>query len=264
MSVASSIRSALSRLTGSSRRLSARRRPARTFGNTERLEPRQQLSVSVGLPQLNPKSDTGARDGVTSITTPLFAGIVAKGTTAQLEITNVDTGLVVTTLTAATRKTGAWSVAVPRGSALAEGSYEVRAIQSAVGVDPVKSEPLAIRISTRAPTLQSFTFDATTYTATVKFDAPVRGVTLGNFSITGDWLPGWIKLTDKRVRPLGIVLSPSSATAASDTFTVTLGRTDLIESGSYTLRFDPTQSKIVSNQTGVRTALTSQSISAEL
>lgn len=240
-----------------------RRRPSCRLGDAERLEPRRQLSVSVGMPVLDAKSDSGARDGVTAIVTPAFSGRVAKGTSAMLEITSIETG-VVSTVKATTSKAGTWKAAVPRTTPLANGAYLVKAIQTATGVDPVASNALQIRIENRAPSVQSFAFDPATFTATLKFDMPVKGVSLKNFAISADWFPGWIRLSDRRAKPLGVQLSPGSG-AGSDTYTIRLGRADLVEPGQYTLRFDPMQGAVVSTQTNVRVGSAGiRDVSAEL
>jgi len=226
-----------------------RRRPGRLEGG-ERLESRLQLSAVVLTPKLDPRSDSGARDRITAVTAPVFSGKVARGTAAIVVVTNADTG-VTAEFAAATKKTGAWRLAVPRSSPLADGRYSVSAIQIAGGAVAGQSAPLEIRIASRPAAITSLTFDPDRYVATIRFDQPVRGVSLKNFFIRADGLFGSISLADKRARPLGIGISPSSK-AGSDTFVITIRNLGMVESGLYTLRFEPARTKITSIQTGLR------------
>ena len=208
--------------------VAGRRRAAR-LSHAERLESRLQLSATVLTPMLDARSDTGARDQVTAVTAPVFSGRVAQGTTATLAVTNADTGDT-STFAAVTKKNGSWRVAVPRSSPLAEGRYLVKAIQLSGGVAAGESADLEIRIVTRPPAVTSFTFDLVSFSSTLRFDQVVKGVSLKNFSISGGSLPGSISLADKRVKPLGVTISPSS-TAAGDTFVVSIANSVLTRAG---------------------------------
>jgi len=228
----------------------AGRRRAARLSCAERLESRLQLSATVLTPMLYARSDTGARDRVTAVTAPVFSGRVAKGTTATLAVTNSDTGDT-STFAAVTKKNGSWRVALPKSSPLAEGRYLVKAIQLSGGVAAGESADLEIRIVTRAPALTSFTFDLASFASTLRFDQAVKGVSLKNFSISGGSLPGWISLADKRVKPLGVRISPSS-TAAGDTFVVSIANSEYVDAGLYTIRFDPSRTKISAFETAVK------------
>jgi len=228
----------------------------------ERLESRLQLSAVVLMPKLDTRSDSGARDGITAVTAPVFSGKVAKGTTAVVAVTSADTGVTAEFL-AATTKAGSWRLAVSKSSPLADGRYFVSAIQVAGGERAGQSAPLEIRIASQRPAIASFTFDPESFTATVRFDQPVRGVSLQNFLIRGDGLPGFISLTDNRVKQLGIGISPSSKTG-SDTFVITIRNRNLVESGRYTLRFEPGRTTISSVQTGLRASPQIQEITADV
>jgi len=241
--------------------VAGRRRAAR-LSHAERLESRLQLSATVLTPMLDARSDTGARDQVTAVTAPVFSGRVAQGTTATLAVTNADTGDT-STFAAVTKKNGSWRVAVPRSSPLAEGRYLVKAIQLSGGVAAGESADLEIRIVTRPPAVTSFTFDLVSFSSTLRFDQVVKGVSLKNFSISGGSLPGSISLADKRVKPLGVTISPSS-TAAGDTFVVSIANSEYVDAGRYTLRFDPSRTKISAFETAVKASGQVREVLAEV
>ncbi len=98
---------------------------------------------AVGVPALDPASDTGAADGVTAVAAPTFTGTAEPGATVELYEGSTRLG----GTTAATA--GGWSISSPT---LTDGPHTIVARATDAAGNVIDSAPVTVRIDTTRPT----------------------------------------------------------------------------------------------------------------
>ena len=238
------------------RRAAARRRSAVSAAVCgEQLENRLAFAVAppaVAVPARPPAApsvwmtaatDTGARDAITCLTNPAFAGKSAPGTLVRVEAGGKLIGV-----TAASRS-GDWMLATPAARAFETGPQTIQVTAVASGNVASRPTPYGFRIDNVSPTA-TLTYDNLTGRAVLRFSRPVTGVSPASLQLAGRTAAGAsfaMSLTDPRLAAYaGTVNMIASADRTTYTFST---RTLLSEPGSYQLT-TLTSPKIVDSMVG--------------
>ena len=123
-------------------------------------------------------TDTGARDAITFLTNPAFAGKSAPGTLVRVEAGGKLIGV-----TAASRS-GDWMLATPAARAFATGPQTIQVTAVASGNVASRPTPYGFRIDNVSPTA-TLTYDNLTGRAVLRFSRPVTGVSRASLQLAG-------------------------------------------------------------------------------
>lgn len=165
---------------------------------------------------LQAASDSGAKgDGITSVTTPVVAGVAPPGSRVILQINGGTERMVVPNA-----RSGVWSFRTPP---LADGNHTVSVrSENVVGL---RSGPttLALRIDSVRP-MAKLEFLTLENQVEVTFSRPIRGLALGHFVVSGDLggRPATLALTNPNVVAAtgGFVLEPKAGAPAGTVFRI--------------------------------------------
>jgi hypothetical protein len=174
-------------------------------------------------------TDTGARDAITFLTAPAFAGKSAPGTLVRVEADGRLIGVTTTT------RSGDWTLATPAARAFATGPRKIQVTAMGPGNVASRPTPYGFRIDNVSPTA-TLTYDNPTGRAVLRFSRPVTGVSPASLQLSGRTASGVslaLSLADPRLAAyVGAVKMIASADRTTYSFST---RTLLSEPGSYQL-----------------------------
>jgi hypothetical protein len=125
-----------------------------------------------------------------------------------------------------------------------EGKNTLQARQIDVAGNASSATPFEFTRLSTAPIIETMTFNRTTRTATVVFNRPVTGVTVGDFSISG--ATGGFAFDFQATNPqLAPHVGAVSVSGSGRTWNLTLAKVPLQQSGSYAITLVAANSGIV-------------------